>query len=682
MSGAGQAYKGDVSEVLMGHETPLYIQHGVPSSWTTTWSASNPDYTLLTFTTDGGSASDNNSIFENGKAILKVPLGMLIGQRLTFHSAGSSNNFFSDFYNDGFESHTYRIVDHTVESDATKIKIVPALEHTTSSRISGAGDALLIHGTGMPTISASDFAHNNAANLTKEVSTIDQFIGLASHMVLPDTSVELLKHHVVGLGRQAAIMQPGKVNHQGGQLEMPLHNPRWLYYSLGREVVDAETMRDPVTGYNKAGILRKAVSPGQSYADVGGTAFGSHTLAVGDYVLFPDATLVPTVYYKAVEGTSTQYWPSSDDSSTLDSDSHHFDQAKSSEIRRVVAMEPLGGGEFRLFLDDALYYQHETTDGIQAFRFDAAALTGSPHVGTDGRIDNPVHRLLFSAETVPSFCVEHSIRNRDVGSYNGASESNNAPGSSTDSKQLTRVFRGCKVVEWELTATTDAEVKYRCIFNALSCYTDTGRLESENKGDRYTAHRLFQNTASDAKGRKEAGIASRSEKPFMFYNSTITAYDQDIGYISSFELRGKTGVEMFHTIGGTPVAETVDSKRRSTKQVPYGGTRNASIIREGREEFELEMDIIIRDPLLWHELRTHREVSGTVGQDESIIEMVFTKPGTSSSNSAQLMRILIDDYVITEAPIPVPDDKGLLHSRVMIHPKNIKVVSTDTLFHC
>lgn len=130
------------------------------------------------------------------------------------------------------------------------------------------------------------------------------------------------------------------------------------------------------------------------------------------------------------------------------------------------------------------------------------------------------------------------------------------------------------------------------------------------------------------------------------------------------------------------MAETVDSKRRSTKQVPYGGTRNASIIREGREEFELEMDIIIRDPLLWHELRTHREVSGTVGQDDSIIEMVFTKPGTSSSNSAQLMRILIDDYVITEAPIPVPDDKGLLHSRVMIHPKNIKVVSTDTLFHC
>jgi len=46
------------------------------------------------------------------------------------------------------------------------------------------------------------------------------------------------------------------------------------------------------------------------------------------------------------------------------------------------------------------------------------------------------------------------------------------------------------------------------------------------------------------------------------------------------------------------------------------------------------------------------------------------------------MRLLIDDYVITQAPIPVPDDKGLLHSKIKVHPKHIKVISTDTLFHC
>ena len=406
-------------------------------------------------------------------------------------------------------------------------------------------------------------------------------------------------------------------------------------------------------------------------------AFGDQTVAIGDYILFHDDTLTPTVHYNAVDGTTSQFWPYNHASSGLSNDSEHFEQAITSEIRRVVAIE----GTTRLFLDDPLQYEHATSDGLYLFRFAANNATGSPHINADGTITNAVRRLLFSGDTLPSFCIEHSIRNRDVGSFNNENAAVE-PGSSTDSKQLTRVFRGCKVVEWELNATVDAEVKYRCIFDALSCYTDTGRLESSNAGDRYRAHRLFQNTASDATGRKESGIAIGSEKPFMFYNGTITAFGQDIGFISTFELRGKTGVEIFHTMGGTPVPESVDGSNRSKKQVPYGGTRNASIIREGREEFELEIDVIIRDSLLFHELRTHREVSGTTGSTGNIIEMVFTKPTTSTTGSAPQMRIICDDYVITDAPIPVPDDKGLLHSKIMIHPKNIKVISTDSLFHC
>jgi hypothetical protein len=491
------------------------------------------------------------------------------------------------------------------------------------------------------------------------------------------------RHHVIGLGRQAAIQQTGRVFHQGAQLEMPLNNPRWLYYSLGREAIDAHTS---VASYSQAGVIKAGtkVTVGQTYVDVNSVDFntgsGSHAVAIGDYILIRDTTRVPVIGYDAPDtgASDDKFWPPAS-TSTLASDSEHFEETETSEFRRVVAIEALSSG-VRLFVDDPFQFEHINTDSIFAYRFNGTTLTGSPHVNSDGTITNPTRRLLFSGDTLPSFCIEHSIRNRDVGSH--SNENSNAPGSSTDSKQLTRIFRGCKVVEWELNATVDAEVKYRCIFDALSCYTDTGRLESSNPGDRYRAHRLFQNTATDAAGRKETGIASGSEKPFMFYNGTITAFGQDIGFISTFELRGKTGVEIFHTMGGTPVAESVDSNNRSLKQVPYGGTRNASIIREGREEFELEMDVIIRDSLLFHELRTHREVSGTGGSTGNIIEMVFTKPSTGSTGSQQQMRIICDDYVITDAPIPVPDDKGLLHSKIMIHPKNIKVISTDTLFHC
>lgn len=672
-----QAYKGDVSEVLMGHETGIYIQHGEPLDFdTAAFSASTPDYNVITF---ANSAGNHNTISESGKAVLKVPVGMLIGQKISFHKTSAGSGNYGAFHSDGFSQRVYTIVDHTVESNATKIKVVPRFHDGTSILSSAAGDAMLIHSTGMPTLaSGSTFAHTDSAATSSEFSYIDQFIGLASHMKLPDTKVTMHRHHVIGLGRQAAIQQTGRVFHQGAQLEMPLNNPRWLYYSLGREIIDDNV---GFTAYSKSTNIITTVSPGQTYVDVASTSFGGdHALAIGDYVLFKDATLTPTVHYNAVDGTSSQFWPFNHASSGLTSDSQHFEQAITSEIRRVVAIEALSSGS-RLFLDDPVYYEHESgSNNIFAFRFASNNATGSPNINSDGTITNPVHRLLFSGDTVPSFCIEHSIRNRDVGSY--SNENTNAPGSSTDSKQLTRVFRGCKVVEWELNATVDAEVKYRCIFDALSCYTDTGRLESSDAGDRYRAHRLFQNTASDAAGRKESGIATGSEKPFMFYNGTITAFGQDIGFISTFELRGKTGVEIFHTMGGTPVAESVDSSNRSKKQVPYGGTRNASIIREGREEFELEIDVIIRDSLLFHELRTHREVSGTAGSTGNIIEMVFTKPTTGTTGSAPQMRIICDDYVITDAPIPVPDDKGLLHSKIMIHPKNIKVISTDSLFHC
>jgi len=682
MGAGSQAYKGDVSEVLMGHETGIFIEHGEPCGFTTSYNSATPDFNTITFT---GTASGTSSIFQ-GDPILKVPVGMLIGQKISFHKAGTPTNYDS-VHADGFSQKVFTIVDHTVESNATKLKVVPRFTITTLA--SNTGDAMLIHSTGMPTLaSGSTFAHNDSAASSSEFSQIDQFIGLASHMKLPDTKVTMHRHHVIGLGRQAAIQQTGRVFHQGAQLEMPLNNPRWLYYSLGREVIDAHTSVGHLTGADPAldhsGSIKSGtkVTVGQTYVDVTSTTFNDITVAIGDYVLIRDTTRVPLIGYDAPDtgASDDKFWPPAS-TSTLASDSEHFEETETSEFRRVVAIETITGGA-RLFVDDPFQFEHISTDSIFAYRFNGTTLTGSPHVASDNTIVNPTRRLLFSGDTLPSFCIEHSIRNRDVGSH--SNENSNAPGSSTDSKQLTRIFRGCKVVEWELNATVDAEVKYRCIFDALSCYTDTGRLESSNAGDRYRAHRLFQNTATDAAGRKEAGIASGSEKPFMFYNGTITAFGQDIGFISTFELRGKTGVEIFHTMGGTPVPESVttDGTNRSLKQVPYGGTRNASIIREGREEFELEMDVIIRDSLLFHELRTHREVSGTAGSTDNIIEMVFTKPSTGSTGSQQQMRIICDDYVITDAPIPVPDDKGLLHSKIMIHPKNIKVISTDTLFHC
>jgi len=693
MSGFGAHYKGDVSEVTMGHESGLLIEHNQPRSWRAT---DNTDYTTIQFR--GTGAIGSTSIFENALPILKYPLGMLIGQKMTFHSVASGDNNFSEYYNDSFKSRVYTIVDHTLESNtdadnATFIKVVPALNFPvgTTTIDSGTGDAIFLHSTGLPTLQGdANFVMNTAASSSKEVSMIDQFVGLASFMTLPDTKVDLHSYHVVGLGRQVAVQQTGKVHHMGGSLEMPLHNPRWLYYSLGREVVSKDKCGTIAHATSPVPSIYANVAPGQSHIDVtssesGSVRFGSSTdAAVGDYLLIKDTTLTPTTTYKTPQKDTDKYWPSESSGSNLASDAAHFEWAETSECRRISAIEGLGSSRFRLYLDDPVQFQHTTSDTLELRHYRDDDSDGSPNVNTTRTITNHVHRLLFSAETIPSFSLEHSVRTRDLGSYNATGESTVAPGSAGDSKQLTRVFKGCKVVEWELSSTVDAELKYRCVFDALACYTDTGRLESSNKGDRYTAHRMFQNTADTLKNRKSSGIANCSEKPFMFYNGTISAFDQNLAFVSAFELRGKTGVELFHTIQSNPVAESVDSSTKlSLKQVPYGGTRNASIIREGREEFEMEMTLAIEDANLFHELRTHIQRSGTVNATGGTIMLHFTKPVTTGdSGVTPSLRVMIDDYYITELPIPMPDDKGLLFTTMKLKPQNVKVISEDTEYHC
>jgi hypothetical protein len=695
MSGFGAHYKGDVSEVTMGHETSVLIEHAQPRTFT---AVSATDYTKLEFR--GTTSVGNTSIFEGAKPILKVPLGMLIGQKMTFHSVATGTNAFASYYNNSFQSRVYTIVDHTLENNtdspatsATVLKIVPALRFPSgvTSINSGTGDAILLHSTGLPTIQGdANFAMNTAAASSKEVSMIDQFVGLASFMTLPDTTVDLHSYHVVGLGRQVAVQQTGKVHHMGGSLELPMHSAKWLYYSLGREVVSKDTCGLLAHSSSPVPTIYANVAPGQGYIDVtssesGSVRFGSGTdAAVGDYLLIKDTTLVPTTTYKTPQKDNDKYWPSESSGSNLSGDSYHFEWAESSECRRISAIEDLGSSRFRLYVDDAWQFQHTTSDTLELRQYHDSNTNGSPNVNTTRTITNPVRRLLFSAETIPSFSIEHSIRTRDLGSFNATGESTVAPDSEGDSKQLTRIFKGCKIVEWEISSTTDAELKYRCVFDALACYTDTGRLESSNKGDRYTAHRMFQNTADTLKGRKSSGIASGSEKPFMFYNGTISAFNQDINLITAFELRGKTGVELFHTIQSNPVAESVDSSTNlSLKQIPYGGTRNASIVREGREDFEMEITVALESQTIYHELRTHIQRSGTVNAQGGVIMLHFTKPVTTGdSGTTPSLRIIIDDYFITELPIPMPDDKGLLFTTMKIKPQNIKVISEDTEYHC
>jgi hypothetical protein len=188
---------------------------------------------------------------------------------------------------------------------------------------------------------------------------------------------------------------------------------------------------------------------------------------------------------------------------------------------------------------------------------------------------------------------------------------------------------------------------------------------------------LFEDTANTEVKRKQSGIEKGSQKPFMFYNGTITVAGVSLGQVVSFTLNGKTGVEQYYTINGASVVDSV------TDQVPQAGTRNPKLAVEGKTEYDLEMEIIVDDPFLYHKMRRavdhFDDVDEAAQTDADMIRLSFTKQG--GATPLEQLDILIDDYFITEAPLPIPEDKGPIRSVLKILPKSMKVVSKDTILH-
>ena len=185
---------------------------------------------------------------------------------------------------------------------------------------------------------------------------------------------------------------------------------------------------------------------------------------------------------------------------------------------------------------------------------------------------------------------------------------------------------------------------------------------------------MFENTANSALNRKIAGIAPNTEKPFFFYNGQISSFGVNIAQVTNFSLEGNNNTETLYTIRGNSQAESRNTAGDSLEQVPFGGSRNANLIIEKAMEYSLSMTVIASDPLIWHEFRTNRIHNST-----EPITLTLTKAG--AGNNREEVIIVVDDYIITEAPLPIPEDKGVIKSELKIQPKHVRVISRDAFFH-
>jgi len=689
-------YKSDLSEITFGHETGVRLEHGYASAFTFTASfetdanaANAPHQDLVKDTSvivlSGGSA---NTPVNAG--ILEYPNGMLVGSKVIFTIASSSPNW--DTQDDyAVSGRMYTIIKQEVCNDAdndndgkTEITVTPALKtnHTAADQASKANDVMTILPFTTPAIDVG-MEHADAANASAESVLTDQFVGLVSTVALPETKVDLKRYHVVGLGRDVAVQVPGRFTNVGGSFECNIHNGRWFYYCLGHEVVSAPEVRQDGHASDTFKLVGAHYS-GDSYINFDGTlangnagstnpAINSVNVGVGDYIF-----LLGGDNTEGVDKVDVQSYRDTGVGGGLDADAwpnvnatQIIDKAMKEEARRIVAIT-VTGGVGKVWLDDPLQFSYEDNTVVEFARYAADDSNGSPHRDTTtGAITKPVSHLFFSRTTVPSFAMEVSVRRRDIDSNDGTTD-----GGTGDSKQLTRVFRGCKVKDFSLTTDTDAALRLTANFDSALCYTDTGRLEASNKGDRYNAHRLFEDTANTEVKRKVSGIGKGTQKPFMFYNGSISMLGTTLGQVVSFTLNGKTGVEQYYTIGAANIANS------ATDQVPFAGTRNPTLAVEGKTEYDLEMEIIVDDPLFYHNMRRAVEnfdEDSTDSVDSDTIRLSFTKQ--VSSGTAESIDILMDDYYIVEAPLPVPEDKGPLRAKLKILPKSVKVIAVDTVIH-
>jgi hypothetical protein len=638
-------YKGDLAEVTFGHESGLYLRSAASvghattgSPQTFTWAHTAVTGNTSTITFSGGILT--SPVIGNK---LQYPEGLLVGSTLTFIS---SANFASDDYADSGQIFT--IVGNAIVTGSTVLTLSPSLK-TAALTVSATNDAIYIHSLGTPTIDVGMTHHANADQSDETVLT-DQFMGLAATVVLPDTKNEIKRSHVVGIGRDVVVQVAGKQTNEGGSMELMMNSPRWLYYCLGAEAIKA-----PGATYQVGtSTTNAAASAGDSYIDV--TALAS--AAIGDYIAIEDTDTADMPTDIGPTNTWSQYTSIS------------YNKTETNEIRRIVGISD-GTAHKTFWLDDPLCFSHDTGKTFRILQFSAGSTNG-PDVNKDTvNITNPTERLIYSNWSLPTFAVETSIRTRNIGSHRTESGASiGVPGSANDAKTLTRLFKGCKVKDFTLAADADSEVKLTINYDALQVYTDTGRKEALTKGDRYTAHRMFENTADSAANRKVAGIAPYTQKPYLYYNGEIKAFGQTIARATKFNLNGKNHTTQHWVIRGSDLA-----MNNTTDQVPYLGTRMPTYAVEGKMEYELSMELIIDDPLLWEEVRFAKS-------HDYVAPITLTLIKQGSGATRERIEILIDDYIMAEAPLPIPEDKGVIRTDCKILPKHMSVKSIDTLFHC
>ena len=211
----------------------------------------------------------------------------------------------------------------------------------------------------------------------------DQFIGLAATVSLPETKVEVRRSHIVGVGRDVVIQEPQRFSNDGGSIETMMNSARWLYYALGREVIDvpstSDRPKDTVNWTSRQVILTLDTQAHlQISRQVTTSLFDSEAVAFRD-----------------TPAAASKEWGA--DGTGIDMEN------KRNEIRQVLYIDTTTR---RIHVEEPFYFNHEVADyTLKALKYDAGSSNGSPHL-----ILPPLHMVLSPTVSRDfSFLAQHFL---------------------------------------------------------------------------------------------------------------------------------------------------------------------------------------------------------------------------------------------------------------------------------
>jgi hypothetical protein len=320
------------------------------------------------------------------------------------------------------------------------------------------------------------------------------------------------------------------------------------------------------------------------------------------------------------------------------------------EIRRVIAIGTANGQDAgQLYVEEAFMFDHTATScGIERLQYtysDNEHKRGSPALLSTGELKYGVEHTFFGYSHVPTFAVEQSFRSSD-----------STPGAN----QLLRVFSGCKMGDLNLAADSEGELKLSGSFESTRMFKDTASKF-------ITPHRMFENTANTQIKRRVSGIAVNGEKPYLFQHMQFSAFGASVLRAKTVEMSiANTNTAQFYIRGSSQTHLDAD-------QVQQAATQFASEITEAAREYTFKFSALVEDDRWFEQLRTRKHHINS-----NDCTLTLTKSGAHATR--QNATITLEDYTVTKAEHPVPDDKGPVTATVEFAVRHLKVAETSPYF--